>query len=259
MFGATCYNRFGTIFYAIFVSYSSRKYEEDALPFDTKPRIARTPLHIRHQSSSDVTVAVDSPREMPGVGMHVARDKQVTSRDKHAISLEEHVTSHKTSAQQNEALETEVKKKKNMEIVGHAFDSAEKKANQTMHSTLGSTSGIGSSLEESGELKTGFDRLLKDGKENATLVEDVYDYELDYEEDTESEEDPSISDDRHLKDGKLLKDYEKSVVDRLDQDDRYSDTMEDDGSDGESLEDSEGYGESDEDDGKELLLFFKCL
>ena len=196
---------------------------------------------------------------MPGVGMHVARDKQVTSRDKHAISLEEHVTSHKTSAQQNEALETEVKKKKNMEIVGHAFDSAEKKANQTMHSTLGSTSGIGSSLEESGELKTGFDRLLKDGKENATLVEDVYDYELDYEEDTESEEDPSISDDRHLKDGKLLKDYEKSVVDRLDQDDRYSDTMEDDGSDGESLEDSEGYGESDEDDGKELLLFFKCL
>ena len=212
-------------------------------------------MHVRHESSSDATVTADSPRDMPGVGINGARDKQVVSRDKHVVSHGEHVTTAKSVTKQNEAVETEVKKRKDMEIVGHAFDSTEKKPNQTMHSTLGSTSGIGSSLEESGELKAGFDRLLKDGKENATLVEDVDDYEHDYEDDTDSEEDPSISDDRRLKDGNLLKDYEKSVVDRLDQDDRYSDTMVDDGSDGESLEDSEGFEESDEDDGKEVLLF----
>ena len=202
-------------------------------------------MHLRRRSSSDATAAADSPRDTHEVNMHVARDKNVVSHDKHVISR-------KSVAKQNEAVEAEIKKRKDMEIVGHAFDSPEKKA---MHSTLGSTSGIGSSLEESGELKAAFDRLLNDGKEDATLVEDVDDYELEYEDDTDSEDDPSSSDDRRLKNGKLLKDYEKLVVDTLDYDDTYSDTMDDDGSDGESLEDSEGYEESDEDDGKELFLF----
>jgi hypothetical protein len=165
--------------------------------------------------------------------MHGARNKNAVSRDKH-------VTSDKAVGKQNEPVETEVKKRKEMEIVGHALDSPEKKTNQGM-STLGSTSGIGSSLEESGELKAAFDRLLVDGKEERALVEDVNDYELDYEEDSDSEDDP-------------IKDYEKHV-DRMDHDDTYSDTMEDDGSGGESLEDSEGYDESDEDDGEKLLPF----
>ncbi len=222
-------------FYYIFPIYSSRKYDEDSLPFDTKPRIARTPVHLRRQSASDATITADSPRDTTDVNMRVARDKNVVSRDKH-------VTSHKTVGKQNEAVETEVKKRKSMEIVGHAFDSPEKKANQAMQSTLGSTSGIGSSLEESGELKAGFDRIVINEKEDATQVEDVVDYELEYEDDTDSEDDP-------------IKDYEKHV-DRLDHDDTYSDTMDDDGSEGESLEDSEGYEESDEDSGGEKLFLF---
>lgn len=119
-----------------------------------------------------------------------------------------------------------------------------------MKSTLGSTSGIGSSLEESGELKAGFECLLRERRENV-----VEDYELEYEDDTDSQDDLDISDDQRLKNGKLLRDYEKQIVDTLDDDDTYSDTMEDDGSDGESLEDSEGYEESDEDDGKQLNYY----
>ena len=218
----TAYNNLTSI-------YRSRKYDEDALPFDTKPRIARTPVHSRQRSSSDLTITADSPRETFEANIHAARGK--------------HVTSQKTENKENEA---SVKKRKDMEVVGHAFDSPEKKTNQNMQSTLGSTSGIGSSLEESGELslaRAGIERLVIDGKEDATLVEDVDDYELDYEDDTDSEEDHS---DRRLKDGKLIKQYEEHV-DRMDQDDTYSDTM-DEGSDGESLEDSEGYEESDEDE-----------
>ena len=217
------------------------------LPFDTKPRIARTPVHVRNQSSSDSTITADSPRDIPEVNRHTARDNYELSRDRH-------VTSHKTVTEENVADESDVKKRKSMEIIGHAFDSPEKKSNKAMQSTLGSTSGIGSSLEESGELKAGIDRLVSDRDPDATRVEDFDDYELDYEDDSDSEDDPSTSDDRLLKDGKLLKDYERHV-DRLDQDDTYSDTMDDDGSDGESLEDSEGYEESDEDDGKNCSYF----
>ena len=187
-------------------------------------------MHLRRQSSSDITITADSPRDRSEANMQHARDKNVASRDK----------TDKAVSKQNEAVETDVKKKKDMEIVGHALDSPEKKTNQAMQSTLGSTSGIGSSLEESGELKAAYNRLLVDGKEDRTMVEDVDDYELEYEDDTDSEDDP-------------IKDYEKHV-DRLDHDDTYSDTMDDDGSGGESLEDSDEYDESDEEDGKKLLL-----
>ena len=188
-------------------------------------------MHLRRQSSSDITITADSPRDRSEANMQHARDKNVASRDK----------TDKAVSKQNEAVETDVKKKKDMEIVGHALDSPEKKMNQAMQSTLGSTSGIGSSLEESGELKAAYNRLLVDGKEDRTMVEDVDDYELEYEDDTDSEDDP-------------IKDYEKHV-DRLDHDDTYSDTMDDDGSGGESLEDSDEYDESDEEDGKKLLLW----
>ncbi|XP_028409704.1 TOG array regulator of axonemal microtubules protein 1-like isoform X3 [Dendronephthya gigantea] len=194
-------------------SSGSRNNEDDILPFDTKPRIARTPLHIKHQTSSDGTNVADQPH-MSGYAVK----------------------------QHNEI---EIKKNNDMEIVGHAFDSPEKKTNQTMKSTLGSTSGIGSSLEESGELRAGFECLLRDRGED-----EVEDYELDYEDDTDSQDDLDNSDDQNLKNGQLLRDYKKQIVDTLDDDDTYSDTMEDDGSDGESLEDSEGYEESDEDDDK---------
>lgn len=211
--------------------FSSRKYEDNVLPFDSKPRIARTPVHVRRQSSSDVTVTSESPRDMPLGNRYVGREQSPVSHDKH-------ITSRKDVASQNTAVETEVKKTQNMEIVGHAFDAPEKKANQAMQSTLGSTSGIGSSLEESGELKATLNILSNDRVEKPTLVEDVDDYELDYEDYTDSEDDP-------------IKSYQKHV-DRLDHDDTYSDTMDDDGSGGESLEDSDAYEESDEDDGNEI-------
>lgn len=233
-------------------SAGSRKFDEDSVPFDKKPRIARTPVHLRRRSSSDVA-SDPTPTAEPSRNARDSNRSHVT----HVPSRK--VSQSKSGAKETENNDIEKTEKKGMEIVGHAFDTVEKRKNGTMQSTLNSTSGIGSSLEESGELGsmkiggTGIlmnEKFSSDETEDTAGIEDIDDYELDYEEDTELADEPNA---RHhgnrAKHAGLIKEYQEHV-DKLDQADIYSESMYDD-SEGESLEDSEEDDDYDEEEDEE--------
>lgn len=181
------------------------------------------------------------------------------TREKSARAV--HVPARKVSQPKSGLMqgdEDDNKERESMEIVGHAFDATEKKKGGTMHSTLDSTSGIGSSLEESGEMAVmetaakDTDRSTSDETDDSTQVEDINDYEFDYEDDTSGGDKSSgkypqgSTAGERDKEVRLLKEYEEHV-DKLDQSETYSESMYDD-SEGESLEDS---GEDEEYDDEE--------
>ena len=230
----------------MFLFRGPRKFDEDSVPFDKKPRIARTPVHMKR----DVPSAVNSP---PDTYENSARAAHVPARK---VSQP---NSGLTQGDQD-PVEDANKERESMEIVGHAFDATEKKKGGTMHSTLDSTSGIGSSLEESGEIaaimKTGgkdTDRSTSDETDDSTQVEDIDDYEFDSSDDPSAGDKPSgkypqgsTTASERAKDVRLLKEYEKHV-NQLDQSEIYSESMYDD-SDGDSLEDSDEDGEYDDEE-----------
>ena len=234
----------------LFQFRSTRKFDDDSVPFDKKPRIARTPVHLKRRSSTDAASDVPSTAN----SLRHTRDSNGNSaRDAHVPTRKVSQTNSDSKQTDKNYFEDDTKRKKDMEVVGHAFDTAENRQNRTMHSTLDSTSGIGSSLEESGEIgnvKIGGreilmnDQFSSDEREDSTRVEDVDDYEFEYEEDTESGDEVARNPenmendvDAQVKDARLLKEYQEHV-DKLDQADIYSESMYDD-SEGESLRDSD--------------------
>lgn len=225
-----CYSS-SDLFYSIILVCSSRKNVGEDLPFETRPRIPRTP--VRRKSSSDVIIG--SPLDLTIGNTRATRchSRDKSARDTHVDDI------------QSLTIDDNTNVKKKMEVIGHKLDTSENNGNQKMTSTLGSTSGVGSSLEESGELKNRF----FDNERNVE-VENV-EYESEYEEDTDSDVSLTTSNDSPMKDGELLKDYELHVH-KLDHSGTSSDSIDEDESYRESLNDSEGYNESDEDFSKSI-------